>query len=142
MFCLAGRFPPVAPLIHLRKSTKIVSAQGRQTLFVIPAHVVKQAPSDPVAEFTELDIDRLLVKVVHRGLAKEHVYGIVFHNRAAQVSIPRWWLQNVGAQPGDEVQLWEDTAQPDRLLLRFAPTSSDPAKAAALATPVYKDFRE
>lgn len=128
-------------MVHLLKSIAIVAVEGRQTLILIPAAFVKRFPKNYVGEYFELDVDRLLLRLVDPDAAQNTPYTVVRHHGSAQLSIPRFWLKDRAAVPGDAVEVWEDSAQPDRLLVRFSPKVSNPTAAAALNPPVYADFR-
>lgn len=108
---------------------------------VLPVAFVRQFPKDYAGDYFELDVDRLALFLVPQDKVVNKAFKLVHHHHATQVSVPRVWLRDRGAVPGDCIELWEDSAQSDRVMLRFVPKASNPTAAAKLKAPVFADFR-
>lgn len=123
-------------MVRLHKNIKVVDPEsGKQTLLVLPPQFVAQAGRGYAAEFWELDELRLLLFLIDPKKAQNPTYKLVDGHRVTQVSIPRPWLRDRSAKSSDLLEIYEDTAQPDRLLIRLR------RAGAQLPVPAWADFR-
>lgn len=105
--------------LRILKSVEIQDVSRQQTLLILPADFIKRFSEDHSVTFAELNLHTLLLKVIApnaRSLGK--TYKTVRHQGSTQVSVPRWWLRNIGARHGDRIDLYS-TIDPDVLLLKF-----------------------
>src|SRR4051812_13120394 len=103
----------------LLKSIDIGDVDLQQTLLVLPAHYLKQFTLEHCATFQELTPDTLSVSMVAKGQRPmNRPYKLVTRKGASWVSIPRPWLRNIAARPGDYIDLF-DTADPLTLIVKY-----------------------
>lgn len=75
-----------------------------QPVLYLPREFLKQAPLDWSIEFVPRSPYQLQCTLVDPKTSSRYKrYRIVRHNSAAWVSIPRPWLRDVSARPGDRI---------------------------------------
>jgi hypothetical protein len=101
--------------------TSVVEADNRQTLLFLPVSVMQHVPKGHLVEFEEAEMDVLRMTFhTPTSRADNQRYRNTRNNTGAcWTSIPRRWLQNNGAQPGDECVLEVDPGQQGAYLLRL-----------------------
>lgn len=111
--------------VALLKTIEVENSDVRQTLLILPAAYLKQFPSHYKATFRELTMDSLLLSMVSpQDVSAVKSYRLVTSRGSSWTSVPRSWLQNIGARPGDRLEIWA-TADPTRLLIFFRRKPTD-----------------
>ena len=96
-----------------------VAPEGQQTLLILPAPFLKQFSPQHGVVFDEISMDILKLTMVDPGEpTAAKVYKLVSSRGSSWVSLPRPWLSNIGARPGDVVALFA-TADPNTLLVMW-----------------------
>lgn len=112
----------------MKKVSECTVAEDGQTRFVVPPFFLKIPHCLPallehdmyMGEFREVDLETLdFTFAEEQEIAYAKRYSVVRHHGSVIVSLPRFFLKNNLAQPGDMIDVFYDERQPKKLFLKF-----------------------
>lgn len=104
---------------RLLKSISVSDSDRKQTLLILPIVFLRQFPAAQCASYQELENGLLRVDICQQGeVPSNRGYKLVTSEGATWASVPRQWLRNMGAVPGDLLDVFE-TDDPTKLIVKF-----------------------
>lgn len=102
-------------------SSVVPEQEDKQTTIFLPVAIMQSVAKGSLVEFEEVEMDVLRMTFVSPTTrAQNKRYRITRNNTGAcWTSVPRRWLQNLGAQPGDDLVLMADPEQRGAYLLQL-----------------------
>lgn len=115
--------------MKLAKEIPVFHPDQRQTLVVVPAEVAKVIGELDLAEFWETGTHTMRLRFVDpKAPTYAKQFKPVRHHGSIQVSVPRPWLHDKSAKPGDVIEVYRDEDDPKTLYLKYRPAPTPKTK--------------
>ena len=108
----------------LLKTIRVDDVDRKQTLLILPTAFLRQFTAAHCASFQELCQGALRLDISEQGERPQNrPYRFVTPKKGGTwVSVPRQWLRNMGARPGDFLDVFEDPADKRKLIVQYRRT--------------------